>query len=569
MRGEYFIMLVAWGLVGIWVALVIAANRKVHPKVLFLLFMVELWERFSYYGMRALLILYLTSLTITGGFNIPEKSAYGIYAAYGALVYLTPLAGGMLADRILGFRKAIFWGAILMACGQFTLALSAGRQLIPQADVQALPALTGTPVLTLTTDGSGTLWLMYLGLALLVLGNGFFKPNISTLIGRYYEQGDPRRDSAFTIFYMGINIGAFLTPLTCGTIGEIEGWSYGFMTAGLGMCVGLIIFMYTAARGYLGPHAEPPGSAAASAVSAASGTEEASLHRTNNSSFVHDTPSPPSYQTSGAVYLGTIAAIPLAMFLIYRNEVMDMLLLALGLVTIVYMIKISLEYDRVERQRMWVIILLLFFITVFWSFFELAGSAINIFTHQNVNKNLWWGIQLTTSNFQAVNPLFIMIFAPFFSLMWVWLAQRGWEPSAPVKFAIGLALLGAGFLVLNLGKAAAVDALVPALFLILMYLLHTLGELALSPVGLSLVTKLAPARIAGLCMGFWFLSSAIAHQAGKWISRLTVVPEGSSRVESLERSVEVFNMVGLFALIAAGILLVLSPTIKRWMHGVR
>jgi POT family proton-dependent oligopeptide transporter len=570
MRDEYLIMLAAWTLVGIWVALVILANRKVHPKVLFLLFMVELWERFSYYGMRALLILYLTSLAITGGFNIPKDSAYGIYAAYGALVYLTPLAGGILADRILGFRKAIFWGAVLMACGQFTLALSAGNQQIPQVDVHALPALTGTPVLATPTDGSGNLWLMYLGLALLVLGNGFFKPNISSLIGRYYEQGDPRRDSAFTIFYMGINIGAFLTPLTCGTIGEIEGWSYGFMTAGLGMCLGLIIFWYTAARGYLGPHAEPPGSVTTSGAASATDTQEASLSGAQNGSNVGVGPVQPSYQTSSAVvYLGTFAAIPLAMLLIYRNEMMDMMLLALGLVSIAYMIKLSLEYDLVERQRMWVIILLLFFTTVFWSFFELAGSAINIFTQQNVNKNLGWGIQLTTSNFQAVNPLFIMIFAPFFSVMWVWLAQRGWEPAAPIKFAIGLALLGAGFLILNLGKAAAVDALVPALFLILMYLLHTLGELALSPVGLSLVTKLAPTRIAGLCMGFWFLSSAIAHQAGKWISRLTVVPEGSSRVESLEKSLEVFNMVGIFALIAAGILLALSPTIKRWMHGVR
>lgn len=569
MRTEYLIMAIAWLVVGIWVALVIAANRKIHPKVLFLLFMVELWERFSYYGMRALFILYLTSLTITGGFHIPQDEAYGIYAAYGALVYLTPLAGGILADRILGFRKAIFWGAVLMAAGQFTLALSTGQQKIPQTDVQALPALTGTSVLAGTTDGGGNLLLMYLGLALLVLGNGFFKPNISSLIGRYYEQGDPRRDGAFTIFYMGINIGAFLTPLTCGTIGEIEGWSYGFMTAGLGMCLGLAIFLYTAARGYLGPHAEPPTPAAGSAISSVANEGVANPDGNNTNSLATATPTQPWYLTASAVYLGTFAAIPLAMLLIHHNEVMDWILLSLGLITVAYIIRISLDYDLVERQRMWVIILLLFFTTVFWSFFELAGSAINIFTLQNVNKNLWWGIQLTTSNFQAVNPLFIMVFAPFFSVMWVWLARRGWEPAAPVKFAIGLALLGAGFLVLNLGKAAAVDAMVPALFLILMYLLHTLGELALSPVGLSLVTKLAPARIAGLCMGFWFLSSAIAHQAGKWISRLTVVPEGSSREESLQKSIEVFNMVGMFALISAGILLALSPIIKRWMHGIR
>lgn len=567
MGTEYLIMAIAWLVVGIWVALVIAANRKVHPKVLFLLFMVELWERFSYYGMRALFILYLTSLTITGGFHIPQEQAYGIYAAYGALVYLTPLAGGILADRILGFRKAICWGAVLMAAGQFTLALSTGQQKIPQTDVQALPALTGTTVLAGTTNGGGNLLLMYLGLALLVLGNGFFKPNISSLIGRYYEQGDTRRDGAFTIFYMGINIGAFLTPLTCGTIGEIEGWSYGFMTAGLGMCLGLAIFLYTAARGYLGPSAEPPTLVGVSAASSAA--DEGGANLNNSNSLDITTPTQSRYLTANAVYLGTFVVIPLAILLIHYNQVMDWLLLSLGLITVAYMIGISLKYDLVERQRMWVIILLLFFTTVFWSFFELAGSAINIFTLQNVNKTLVWDIQLTTSNFQAVNPLFIMVFAPFFSVMWVWLARRGWEPAAPVKFAIGLALLGAGFLGLNLGKAAAVDAMVPAVFLILMYLLHTLGELALSPVGLSLVTKLAPARIAGLCMGFWFLSSAIAHQAGKWISRLTVVPEGSSREESLQKSIEVFNMVGIFALISAGILLALSPIIKRWMHGVR
>lgn len=561
MRQEYLILLIAWGVVGVWVALVILANRKVHPKVLFLLFLVELWERFSYYGMRALFILYLTSLTITGGFNIPKGEAYGIYAAYGALVYLTPLAGGFLADRILGFRKAIFWGAVLMAAGQFTLALSAGRQLIPPIDVQALPALIGTTVLAADTGG-GHLLLMFLGLALLVLGNGFFKPNISSLIGRFYEQGDPRRDGAFTIFYMGINIGAFLTPLTCGTIGEIEGWSYGFLTAGVGMLVGLAIFTYTAARGYLGPHAEPPTASVADPSPSTANVEPVDA----------EAPAPstdplPRFNAT-AVYLGTFLAIPLVMLLVYFNEVMDVLLLTLGSAAVVYMLFLSFQYEQVERERLWVIVLLLLFTTVFWSFFELAGSAINIFTLQNVNKNLF-GLQLTTSNFQAVNPLFIMLFAPFFSAMWVWLAQRGWEPAAPVKFAIGLMLLGAGFLVLNLGRLAAVDAMVPAIFLILMYLLHTLGELALSPVGLSLVTKLAPARIAGLCMGFWFLSSAIAHQAGKWISRLTVVPEGSSREESLRQSLEVFNMVGGFALMSAVLLLALSPMVKRWMHGVR
>ena len=214
MREEYRIMAIAWVLVAAWIAFVIFTNRKIHPKALFFLFMVELWERFSYYGMRALLVLYLVAEASKGGFGMEKKVAYGIYAAYGALVYLTPLAGGFIADKLLGFRKAIIWGAILMAAGQFTLSAS-----------------------------SGNVWILYAGLALLTTGNGFFKPNISSMVGKFYGDGDPRRDGAFTIFYMGINIGAFLTPLTCGTIGELEGWNYGFLCAGIGMTVGLLFFL--------------------------------------------------------------------------------------------------------------------------------------------------------------------------------------------------------------------------------------------------------------------------------------------------------------------------------------
>lgn len=511
MRDEYKVMAVAWVLVSIWIAFVIFANRKVHPRALFMLFMVELWERFSYYGMRALLVLYLTSETIKGGFDIPEKLAYGIYAAYGALVYLTPLAGGLLADKILGFRRAIVWGAILMAAGQFTLSTSQGS----------------TP-------------LLYAGLSLLVIGNGFFKPNISSLIGKFYAQGDPRRDGAFTIFYMGINIGAFLTPLTCGTVGEIEGWSYGFMCAGFGMIAGLLIFLYTVWSGALEDHAEPP------VVAPVFGLPPAVL-----------------------VYLGTFAFLPLAGALIYQNDLMDYLLGAVGLSAILYILYLSMQYPTEERQRIWVIAVLLVFTAVFWTFFELAGSALSLFTERNVNKNVLGVITLTTSNFQAVNAFFIMLFAPVFSVMWVKLAKSGLEPAAPVKFAAGLLLLGAGFLVLNLGKAAAVGGIMPAIFLILLYLLHTLGELALSPVGLSLVTKLAPAKIVGFMMGFWFLSSAIAHQAGKWIASETAAEKNATPEQTLELALGVFNNVGLFALGAGVLLLLLSPIIKKWMHGIK
>jgi POT family proton-dependent oligopeptide transporter len=518
-------MLIAWVAVALWVAFVIFTNRRQHPKVLFFLFLVELWERFSYYGMRALLVLYLTKAAMEGGFGYEKKIGYGIYAAYGALVYLTPLLGGFLADKVLGFRKSIVWGAILMACGQFTLFLSWDS----------------------SGDGNKNApLLMYGGLALLALGNGFFKPNISSLIGRFYKQGDPRRDGAFTIFYMGINIGAFLTPLTCGTIGEIEGWGYGFFLAGCGMITGLVLFLITRTMGLLEDKAEPP------AVTTSNGNGQ-------SRTLSHlDLP----------IYGGSLLLLPLLCVLIYQNDIMDYLLGTVGLLVVVYILVLSFQYPVVERQRLWVITILLVFTAVFWTFFELAGSALNIFTDNNVDKNLF-GLSLKTSNFQAVNALFIMIFAPVFSVMWTYLARKNIEPAAPLKFAIALLLLGAGFLVLNLGIPLAREAMIPAMFLILLYLLHTLGELALSPVGLSMVTKLSPAKIVAFMMGFWFLSSAIAHQAGKAIANLTAVKEDATKEESLEMAMKVFNQVGFVALGSGVLLLVLSPVIKKWMHGIK
>lgn len=467
MHPAYKLMLIAWAAVAAWVAFVILLNRKVHPKALFALFMVELWERFSYYGMRAILVLYMTSELAKGGFAFDDAKAYGIYGAYGALVYLTPILGGFFADKIMGFRKAIIWGALLMAAGQFTLFLN-----------------------NQTT--------FYIGLALLVIGNGFFKPNISSMIGRFYPEGDPRRDGAFTIFYMGINIGAFLTPLTCGAIGEIEGWQYGFLTAGIGMILGFLIFMWAQSAGWYESHGLKPEEDAKPIIKGIS--------------------------NQLLPYITTLMLIPIAWLLILKNDVVDVMLGILAVGILGYLLFLAGKYDTVQKQRIWVIVLLLLFTTVFWTFFELAGSAMNLFTERNVNKT-FLGMTFTTTFFQSVNPLFIMLFAPVFSWLWITLSKAGKEPAAPYKFAVGLSLLGLGFLVLTLGKAAAVAGLVPAFFLIMLYLLHTLGELTLSPVGLSLVTKLSPAKIVGMLMGIWFLSSSIAHQAGKHIARFTTVSE--------------------------------------------
>jgi len=476
-------MLLAWVGVIAWVAVVIFSNRKTHPKILFALFMVELWERFSYYGMRAILVLYMvakaTQEVKNRGLGLDDAKAYGIYAAYGALVYLTPIIGGYFADKMMGYRQAILWGAILMAAGQFTLFL----------------------------DNPTT---FYIGLALLVVGNGFFKPNISSMIGKFYGAGDARRDGAFTIFYMGINIGAFLTPLTCGAIGEIEGWRYGFLAAGLGMVAGLLIFLWAQSKGWIMSEFDEEGQPLAQPRPIGLPPQEG----------------PAIAGISGHLfpYLSTIVLVAASWVLVRNDDVVDVLLAVIGLGVIVYMLYLSGKYDVVQKQRIWVILLLLLFTTVFWTFFELAGSALNLFTDRNVNKTIL-STELTTTFFQSVNPLFIMIFAPIFSWMWIRLARADREPAAPYKFSAGLFLLGLGFLALNVGKASAAAGLVPAIFLITLYLLHTLGELTLSPVGLSLVTKLAPAQIVGFLMGIWFLSSSIAHQGGKHIAKLTAVDE--------------------------------------------
>ena len=464
-------MLIAWAGVAAWVAFVIFSNRKIHPKALFALFMVELWERFSYYGMRALLILYMTASVIDGGFAFDDAKAYGIYGAYGALVYLTPLIGGFFADKLVGFRKAIVWGAILMAIGQFTLFLSGNANEVS----------------------------FYIGLAVLVVGNGFFKPNISSMIGRFYEDGDKRRDGAFTLFYMGINMGAFLAPLTCGAIGENEGWQYGFLTAGIGMVIGYLVFVWGSKQGIY----EDVG---------------------NGPDVQLDKPIIPGLSNKMLPAVATVIMIVLASTLIVYNDIVDVILVLLAALVIGYLLYEAGKMELQAKQRIWVVVVLLFFTTVFWTFFELAGSALSLFTARNVDRSLF-GYEIKTTFFQSFNPLFIMLFAPIFSWVWIKLSNANKEPAAPYKFGMGLVLLGLGFLALNLGGASATAGMIPAMFMVLLYLLHTIGELTLSPVGLSLVTKLSPRHMVGFLMGIWLLSSSLAHQGGKHIAKLTTVNE--------------------------------------------
>tara|TARA_B100000609_G_scaffold198574_1_gene198558 strand:+ start:35261 stop:36853 length:1593 start_codon:yes stop_codon:yes gene_type:complete len=530
-------MAIAWAAVIIWIGAVIFMNRKVHPKALFFLFFAEFWERFSYYGMRALLVLYMVS-----ALKYTKKDAYGVYAAYGAMVYATPILGGLIAEKLFGYQKAILWGGILMAAGHFAMAFE--YKLV-----------------------------FFLALALLILGNGFFKPNISSFISTFYEKNDPRKDGAYTLFYMGINAGAFLTPLTCGAIGEIAGWHYGFGLAGVGMVLGLVVFMIGQRMGVFEDKGAPP---------------DAEL--LSQEKFI--------LPNEWLIYLASILALPLLMILIQHNEVLDVGLGLLGVSMLGYLVVMGArDENHEEGQRLWVIVILLLFTTLFWTFFELAGSAITLYTKENVNK-VMFGQKLATSMFQSVNPLFIILLAPAFSGIWNLMNKKNIEPSAPIKFSLGLILLGVGFFGFTFGQGFAKDGMVPVYFLIFAYLLHTLGELCLSPVGLSLVTKLSPTRIVGFIMGIWFLSSSIAHQAGKFVAGLTA-PDTTSLAKDLFGSfsqtpavefasklvtlqtyeltpaqtlpiyTKVFTTVGFIAVAAGVFLLLLSPIIKKWMHGIR
>lgn len=554
--GQYAVMGLAWVFCSIWIAFVIATNRKEHPKVLFYLFFVEMWERFSYYGMRALLVLYMTSEIM----NYNESDAYGIYGAYGALVYATPLLGGLAAEKFMGYRKAILWGAFLMMVGHFLMAI--------ENEIVFLTAL-----------------------ALLIMGNGFFKPNISSMIGKFYAKTDPRRDGAFTIFYMGINIGAFLSGLTCGALGLDPnfGWHYGFGLAGIGMLVGLIIFWVAERNGVLGdkgyaPHRVASAGGVATDHPNADNDEYEDILDDNTvdlkttggevgddevESFVLvENPVAPKIfgiHANIAIYIASLVAIPLILVLIQNNDVLDYGLGAIGIGMIAYLLVGSMKYEKVQRERIWVIVTLFFFTIIFWTFFELAGSALTVFTIKNVRPNDY----LNAAMFNSLNPLFIMLFAPIFSWIWVKLAQADREPSAPVKFGIGLILLGCGFLILNFSSAGAINGMIAPMFMVFLYLLHTLGELTLSPVGLSMVTKLAPGQIVGFVMGFWMMGSSFAHLAGKTIARFTVVPEGTPPEESLALCLSVFNNLGLVAVGAGIFLIIASIVISKWMHGIK
>jgi POT family proton-dependent oligopeptide transporter len=539
-----------------------------HPPGLYVLFFAEMWERFCYYGMRTLLVLYLTKELL-----FKDEPAYGIYGAYTALVYAAPVIGGKMADNLLGYRRAVIMGGILMAIGEFLLV--------------------GNGILS--ADNT----FLFVGMGVIIVGNGYFKANISSVVGKLYGQGDPRRDSGFTIFYMGINIGALLATTVCGFVGETFGYKYGFGLAGVGMLLGIAVFVLGQPK--LEGLGDPP--------------DPVKLHE----------PWKGPLSRWHVTVIASLGVVPVLYWLLQNEGIVNWLLGATMIAVCGSLLvgaiqagkKEPAEQRTVQRDRIIALFVLMFFNTLFWALFEQAGTSLTLFADRAVDRRidlLDW--EMPTSNTQSFNPAFIIIFGSLFSWMWVKLDKAGLNPNIPMKFALGTLQLGCGFLLLLVGASMASDYKVALFFLVGMYLLHTTGELFVSPIGLSMVTKLAPAHLTGTVMGAWFLSFAFANKLGAQLAKLTgetpnlagalanlvkkaqagwaeppVIPANISDafVRALERAkagwpevappegaeealakyIETYQLFG-FVIVGVGVFLVLiSGVLNKMMHGVK
>jgi POT family proton-dependent oligopeptide transporter len=582
------------------------AERKTwfgHPRQLARLFSTEAWERFGYYGMRALLTLYLTT-----HFLFSDREATGLYGGYTALVYLTPLIGGYLADQYLGSKRSVKFGAILMALGYFTLCIGGetakpyamidgqryevqvqNYQDRPTSGAETRYVVAGNErlqikgnqdgsVSLLAADGSvardlpkGSLesggdrnpfyvMVMLIALSLVSIGNGFFKPNISTMVGSLYDQGDRRRDAGFTIFYMGINLGSIGSQLLCPWLADLYGWWAGFGLAAAGMLFSWSLIQFDGGR--LAGYGEPPvreGPDRALIIYICAVLAVPVFYFL----FVNLMNAPEAAAGSG--FIGYIIALPL----------MGKLLFGAFLIGVpVILIWSWFKGSRVEFQMMVAAMVLVTFNVVFWTLFEQAGSSLTLFADRNTDLSVFGLFSMSAPQTQNFNPISIVIFAPLMSILWGALAKRNLEPSIPVKFAIALMGVGAGFLFLVWGTSfAGPDFKVAIWWLAGLYLIHSLAELCISPVGLSMITKLSIARVVGLMMGVWFLSISCAQYFAGLVAQVASVQTVGGEVTNLQVSlhtyVGVFSTIGWVALGIGVFLLVISPLIKKLMHGVQ
>ncbi|QIL89956.1 MFS transporter [Microbulbifer sp. SH-1] len=572
-----------------------------HPKGLYICFATELWERFSFYGMKYLLLLYLTKYHL-----FTDSAGYDVLGAYAGLVYALPLIGGLLADRYLGMRKAVLFGGILLCLGHLLMAVEGHQAISYAAGTVLSEAITlndGSVIAAGTTLASDViiqdvvaLNVFFMALALITVGVGFLKPNISTIVGQLYPKNDPRRDAGFTIFYMGINVGSFIATLLCGWLGETYGWGYGFGVAGIGMLLGLITFMW--GQKYLDGLAEP---------SRPEVLKEKALGPINK---------------EWAVYLGGIASLALVWFLVQSEPVVHLAQNSLLIVAIVGLILFSMLHkdskgkDMVaiamaavtaalgliwaftdidvwlggmllglvafigygfarhyseEFSRTVVLMVLITSTIVFWALFEQSAGSMTLYADRVLDRTVGDG-EIRASMFGSLNAGFIMLLAIPFAALWVWLGKRGWEPSTPVKFGLGIIQAGLGFGALVLGAAFPTEAgKVAMIWLVLAYLLHTTGELCLSPVGLSAVTKLSIGKVVSVSMGTWFLATALSETVATRIGKMAAMPQdgGTDVASTLATYTSLYEYLMWWGLGVGALMIVISPLLKKGMCGIR
>ncbi|PLK27070.1 peptide MFS transporter [Novosphingobium sp. TH158] len=468
-----------------------------HPKGLYMLFFAEMWERFSYYGMRALLIFYLTQHWL-----FSDSKSNLIYGAYTSLVYITPVLGGYLADRYLGQRKAVLFGGLLLAAGHSLMAVEGvGGQNDPTINV------------------------FWAALAFIIVGSGFLKANISVMVGQLYKLTDVRRDGAYTIFYMGINLGAAIGTILVGYLGQTIGWGWGFGLAGIGMLAGLVVFVL--GKNVLGGAGEAP--------------------------------APLAKSKEWMLYGIGLASVAVIWALVQYQDVIQTLLIISGVSLLGYVLYESFKLPKEPRERMFAILFLISLNPLFWGLFEQAGGSMNLFTDRFVDRG-----DVPAAIFQSINPIYIILLAPLFAGLWVWLGKRGKEPSAPAKFGLALAQMGLANLVLVWGaEAFGLAAMTPVIFVFLYYLFATTAELCLSPVGLSAMNRLAPKFLASLIMGAWFYMTAVGNFVAGKIGEAT---GGHGGEMSKAKLLEIYELFGWISIGAAVLVLLLSPIVKRWMH---
>ena len=584
-----------------------------HPKGLYVCFTTELWERFSFYGMKYLLVLYLTKYHL-----FTDSMGLDVLGAYAGLVYALPLIGGMIADRYLGMRKSVVFGGVMLSLGHILMAVEGHKAVSYAAGTTLLEDLTlasgqffaaGT---VLTEDvlwqDTDALKVFYFALALIVMGVGYLKPNISTIVGKLYSRDDPRRDGGFTIFYMGINIGSFVATLLCGWLGETYGWKYGFGAAGIGMIIGLITFMY--GQKYLRGHAEPSEPEKLKKPFLGPINTEWSIYILSLPmlfvfwwlvqrehvvllsqnvllilsivglilySMVHKKGEHSSntvpFTIAGVAVAAAIYAVLVNLHFISGSEALAENILygsiALIIAFVVYGFK---THNSDEFGRTVVLMVLILSTVVFWALFEQAAGSMTLYADRVVNRTAM-GTTFTAAQFGSLNAGFIMLLAIPFAALWVWLSKRNLEPTTPVKFGLGIIQAGLGFGALVFGAQFPNETgQIAMIWLILAYLLHTTGELCLSPVGLSAVTKLSIGSVVGVSMGTWFLATALSETVATRLARMAAIDTSGGEALDIAaasaRYTELFSFL-MWTGIGVGVFMVIiSPVLKRWMHGI-